>query len=138
MQKRTFLRSTALAALSLVAALAHADNNTFKIGLILPMTGPFASTGKQIEAAARLYMAQNGDTVAGKKVELIVKDDTSAPDVTKRIAQELVINDKVNVLAGFGLTPLALATAPIATQSKTPLVVMAAATSSIKIGRAHV
>jgi branched-chain amino acid transport system substrate-binding protein len=95
------------------------------------MTGPFASTGKQIEAAAKLYIAQNGDMVAGKKVELIVKDDTSAPDVTKRIAQELVVNDKVNVLAGFGLTPLALATAPIATQSKTPLVVMAAATSSI-------
>ena len=95
------------------------------------MTGPFAPTGKQIEAAARLYMAQNGETVGGKKVELIVKDDTSAPDVTKRIAQELVVNDKVNVLAGFGLTPLALATAPIATQSKTPLVVMAAATSSI-------
>ena len=131
MQKRIFLRSTALAALSLVAALASAQDNKFKIGLILPMTGPFASTGKQIEAAARLYMAQNGDTVAGKKVELIVKDDTSAPDVTKRIAQELVVNDKVNVLAGFGLTPLALATAPIATQSKTPLVVMAAATSSI-------
>ncbi|HPL80770.1 MAG TPA: ABC transporter substrate-binding protein, partial [Burkholderiaceae bacterium] len=120
MQKRIFLRSTALAALSLAATLASAQDNKFKIGLILPMTGPFASTGKQIEAAARLYMAQNGDTVAGKKVELIVKDDTSAPDVTKRIAQELVINDKVNVLAGFGLTPLALATAPIATQSKTP------------------
>jgi len=95
------------------------------------MTGPFASTGKQIEAAAKLYMAQNGDTVAGKKVELIIKDDTGTPDVTKRIAQELVVNDKVSVLAGFGLTPLALATAPIATQSKTPLVVMAAATSSI-------
>ena len=131
MQKRIFLRATALAALSLAATLARAQDNKFKIGLILPMTGPFASTGKQIEAAARLYMAQNGDTVAGKKVELIVKDDTSAPDVTKRIAQELVVNDKVNVLAGFGLTPLALATAPIATQSKTPLVVMAAATSSI-------
>jgi branched-chain amino acid transport system substrate-binding protein len=115
--------------------LAHAGaalaEDTFKIGLILPMTGPFASTGKQIEAAARLYMAQNGSTVAGKKVELIVKDDTSAPDVTKRIAQEMVVNDKVNVLAGFGLTPLAFATAPIATQSKTPMVVMAAATSSI-------
>jgi branched-chain amino acid transport system substrate-binding protein len=69
--------------------------------------------------------------VAGKKVELILKDDTAAPDVTKRLAQELVVNEKVNVLAGFGLTPLALATAPIATQSKTPLVVMAAATSSI-------
>ena len=104
---------------------------SFKIGFILPMTGPFASTGKQIEAAAKLYVAQNGSTVAGKKVELIFKDDTGAPDVTKRIAQELVVNDKVSVLAGFGLTPLALATAPIATQSKTPLVVMAAATSSI-------
>ena len=70
-------------------------------------------------------------TVLGKKVELIVKDDTAAPDVTKRLAQELVVNEKVQVLAGFGLTPLALSTAPIATQSKTPLVVMAAATSSI-------
>ena len=130
MQKRFFLRTVA-AAVVLAGASGAMAQDTFKIGLILPMTGPFASTGKQIEAAARLYMAQNGDMVAGKKVELIVKDDTSAPDVTKRIAQELVVNDKVSVLAGFGLTPLALATAPIATQSKTPLVVMAAATSSI-------
>ena len=103
----------------------------FKIGLILPMTGQSASTGKQIEAAARLYMAQNGSTVAGRKIELIIKDDGGVPDATKRIAQELVVNDKVGVLSGFGLTPLALATAPIATQSKTPMVVMAAATSSI-------
>ena len=108
-----------------------AQDNKFKIGLILPMTGQQATTGRQIEAAARLYMAQNGDTVAGKKIELIVKDDTSVPDVTKRLAQELVVNEKVNVLAGFGITPSALATAPIATQSKTPQVVMAAATSSI-------
>ena len=131
MQKRHFIR--AAAALALAGSLGHAaaQDNTFKIGLILPMTGPFASTGKQLEAAARLYVAQNGDTVAGKKVQLIVKDDTGAPDVTKRIAQELVINDKVQVLAGFGLTPLAFATAPVATQSKTPLVVMAAATSSV-------
>ena len=103
----------------------------FKIGLILPMTGPSASTGKQIEAAARLYMAQNGSTVAGRKIELIIKDDGGVPDATKRMAQELVVNEKVGVLSGFGLTPLALATAPIATQSKTPMVVMAAATSSI-------
>jgi branched-chain amino acid transport system substrate-binding protein len=130
MQKRYFLSALTVALLSAYAGTAAAQEK-FKIGLILPMTGPFASTGKQIEAAARLYIAQNGDTVGGKKVELIVKDDTSAPDVTKRIAQELVVNDKVNVLAGFGLTPLALATAPIATQSKTPMVVMAAATSSI-------
>ena len=130
MKKRVFVVS-AIASAFLCSAGGALAQDKFKIGLILPMTGPFASTGKQIEAAARLYMAQNGDTVGGKKVELIVKDDTSAPDVTKRIAQELVVNDKVNVLAGFGLTPLALATAPIATQSKTPLVVMAAATSSI-------
>jgi branched-chain amino acid transport system substrate-binding protein len=129
MQKRVFISAIALAAAAFTSA-AQAQE-TFKIGLILPMTGPFASTGKQIEAAARLYMAQNGSTVAGKKVELILKDDTAAPDVTKRLAQELVVNEKVNVLAGFGLTPLALSTAPIATQSKTPLVVMAAATSSI-------
>ena len=80
---------------------------------------------------ARLWMALNGSTVAGRKIELIVKDDTGVPDVTKRIAQELVVNDKVDVLAGFGLTPLALATAPIATQSKTPMVNMLAATSSV-------
>jgi branched-chain amino acid transport system substrate-binding protein len=131
MSKRIFLTSTAMAVAALLTPATWAQDNTFKIGLILPMTGPFASTGKQIEAAVKLYVAQNGATVAGKKVEVILKDDASAPDQTKRIAQELVVNDKVNVLAGFGLTPLALATAPIATQSKTPQVVMAAATSSI-------
>jgi len=103
-----------------------------KIGLILPLTGPFASTGKQVEAACRLYMQRNDDSVAGRKVDLIVKDDTGvAPETTKRIAQELVVQDKVTVLAGFGLTPLALAAAPVATQSKTPMIVMAAATSIV-------
>jgi branched-chain amino acid transport system substrate-binding protein len=131
MQKRIFLTGTALAALTLLAPAAMAQSDTFKIGLVLPMTGQQATTGRQIEAAAKLYMAQNGNMVGGKKVELIIKDDTSIPDVTKRMAQELVVNDKVNVLAGMGITPSALATASIATQSKTPLVVMAAATSSI-------
>ncbi len=130
--KRLFL--TTAVTLALTANLAQAQqaqNNTFKIGLILPMTGQQASTGRQIEAAARLYMAQNGDTVAGKKIQLIIKDDAATPDQSKRLAQELVVNEKVNVLGGFGITPTALAAAPIATQSKTPLVVMAAATSSI-------
>jgi branched-chain amino acid transport system substrate-binding protein len=131
MQRRHLIQAASLAAIALAVPLAHAQGDTFKIGLVLPMTGQQATTGRQIEAAARLYMAQNGDTVAGKKIELIVKDDTSLPDVTKRLAQELVVNDKVNVLAGFGITPSAMATAPIATQSKTPMVVMAAATSSI-------
>lgn len=131
MNKRWMLASIAGLALGAMTGLVQAQDNTFKIGLVLPMSGPFASTGKQMELAVRLYMAQHGDMVAGRKVVLIVKDDTGAPDVAKRIAQELVINDKVQVLAGFGLTPLAMATAPVATQSKTPLVVMSAATSII-------
>ena len=132
MNKRSLIRAAALAVVASAAGPVLAqDTNRFKVGLILPMTGPFASTGKQIEAAVKLFMEHNGSTVAGKKVEIVLKDDTSAPDVTRRIANELVVNDKVQVLAGFGLTPLALATAPIATQSKTPLLVMAAATSSI-------
>ena len=138
MQKRLFLHAAALAVATLAAAPSLAQDSTFKIGLILPMTGQQASTGRQIEAAARLYMAQHGDTVAGKKIELILKDDTSIPDVTKRLAQELVVNDKVNVLAGCGITPSALATAPIATQSKTPQVVMAAATSSITLASPYI
>ena len=131
MHKRHFFHALAAATLALGLGTTWAQDSSFKIGLLLPLTGPFASTGKQLEAAARLYIAQNGDTVAGKKVQLIVKDDTGVPDISKRLAQELVVNDKVQVLAGFGLTPLAVTAAPIATQSKTPMVVMAAATSSI-------
>ncbi len=130
MKKRFFLSSAVALAAAVLAGPASAAD-AYKIGLILPMTGPQASTGRQIEAAARLYMAQNGDTVAGRKIELILKDDTSVPDVTKRLAQELIVKDKVDVLAGFGITPSAFVTAPLATQSKTPMVVMAAATSSI-------
>src|SRR5688500_6916101 len=110
MRRRTFLGAVALTLALSGAALAQ---ETVKIGLILPMTGPFASTGRQIEAAVKLYMQQQGDTVAGKKIQLIVKDDTGVADVTKRLAQELIVNDKISVMAGFGLTPLALATAPL-------------------------
>ena len=131
MHKRTLIQAAACAALVSATGLSFAQGAPFKVGLILPMTGQQATTGRQIEAAARLWMAQNGDTVAGRKVQLIVKDDTSLPDQTRRLAQELVVNEKVDVLAGFGITPSAMAVAPIATQSKTPLVVMAAATSSI-------
>ena len=123
-------RLAAACALGLpLGALAQAA--PFRIGLLLPMTGPFASTGRQVDAAVKLWLAQNGSSVAGRRIEVILKDDAGTADTTRRLAQELVVNDKVNVLAGFGLTPLALATAPIATQSKTPMVVMAAATSSI-------
>jgi branched-chain amino acid transport system substrate-binding protein len=131
MLRRVFLRAvTATAALAAFASFAHAQESV-KIGLILPMTGPFASTGRQIEAAVKLYMAENGSTVAGKKIELIVKDDTNVADVTKRLAQELVVNDGVKIIAGFGLTPLAMAAAPISAQAKVPQIVMAAGTSII-------
>jgi branched-chain amino acid transport system substrate-binding protein len=117
MQKRTFMRGAIAAAALCATSFGFAQGAPFKIGLILPMTGQQATTGRQIEAAAKLWMAQNGDTVAGRKVQLIVKDDTSLPDVTRRVAQELVVNDKVDVLAGMGITPSALAVAPISTQS---------------------
>ena len=97
MLRRTFIRAASAGTMTLLLGGAALAQQSVKIGLILPMTGPFASTGRQIEAAAKLYMKQNGDMVAGKKVELIVKDDTGAPDVTKRIAQELIVNDKVTV-----------------------------------------
>ena len=132
MTRRRVLQGVAGAIMSVAFAGAALAADPLKIGLILPLTGPFASTGKQIEAACRLYIAQNGDTVAGRKVELIVKDDTgTAPETTKRIAQEMVVQDKVSVLAGFGLTPLALAAAPVATEAKVPMIVMAAATGMI-------
>src|SRR5260370_29070858 len=102
-------------ALTLAPARAQ---ETVKIGLILPMTGGQASTGKQIDNAVKLFMQQNGDTVAGKKIEVILQDDAAGPDNTKRLAQELIVNDKVNFIAGFGVTPAALAAAPLATQAK--------------------
>ena len=104
---------------------------TVKVGMLLPMTGPFTPTGKQLIAGARLYIQEHGDTVAGKKIELVVKDDTGVADMTKRLAQELVVNEKVSFLAGFGLTPGAMAVAPIATEAKIPQIVMMAATSVV-------
>ena len=130
--RRRFLAGVATAAAAAAAPRLAFAADPLKIGLILPLTGPFASTGRQIEAACRLYIEKNGNTVAGRTVELLVKDDTGlAPETTKRLAQELVVQEKVTVLAGFGLTPLALAAAPIATEAKVPMVVMAAATSII-------
>jgi branched-chain amino acid transport system substrate-binding protein len=120
----------AAATVAVTGATAQAQE-AVKIGLILPMTGGQASTGKQIDNAVKLYMQQHGDTVAGKKIEIILKDDAAVPDNTKRLAQELIVNDKVSVIAGFGVTPAALAAAPLATQAKVPEIVMAAGTSII-------
>jgi branched-chain amino acid transport system substrate-binding protein len=121
---------TFAAVAALAAGVVHAAD-PIRIGLIVPMTGPFSYMGRQIGAGVSLYLAQHGDTVAGRKVEVIVKDDAGLPDTTRRFAQELIVNDKVSALAGFGLTPQAFAAAPVATQGKTPMVVMNAATSSV-------
>ena len=130
--KRFFLSTLTGATLLALGATAALAAEPLKIGMVLPMSGPFASYGKQIESGARLYLAQNGGTFSGRKVELIIKDDTGvAPEISKRAAQELVVKDKVDILAGFGLTPSAFAVAPIATEAKKPMVVMNAATSAI-------
>jgi branched-chain amino acid transport system substrate-binding protein len=130
--KRMLLSTLSSAALLALTATATQAAQPLKIGMVLPMSGPFAAYGKQIESGARLYLAQNGGVFSGRKVELIIKDDTGvAPEISKRAAQELVVKDKVDILAGFGLTPSAFAVAPIATEARKPMIVMNAATSAI-------
>ena len=115
-----------------LALPAFAQNEPVKLGLILPMSGPFASTGRQIDAAVRAYLKLHGESFGGRRLEVVLRDDTGiAPEVTRRLAQELVVREKASVLAGFGLTPLAFAAAPVATEAKLPMIVMAAATSAI-------
>ena len=120
-----------LMAAGLASPIAGAQE-PIKVGMILEMSGPFADLGRQILAGAQAYMKAHGETVAGRKVELIVKDTTGAsPDIAKRLAQELITNDNVDFLAGFGLTPNALAVAPLATEARKPMIIMNAATSII-------
>ncbi len=128
--RRQILKGLAASAIAL-ATLPALAQETVKVGLILPMTGQQASTGRQLEAGVKAYMAQHGNKVAGKTVEVIIKDDTGVADISKRLAQELIVNDKVSVLGGFGLTPIAMAVGPVATQAKVPAVIMTAATSVI-------
>lgn len=118
-----------LASLGMVAAAHAAD--PIKIGVIIPMTGPFQSNGKQIEAAIKAYTKEKGDAVAGRKIEFILRDDRGAPDIANRFAQELLAQDRVSILTGFGNTPAALSAAAFAAKAKVPQVIMVAATSSI-------
>ena len=128
-RSRVVLAATALCVTILAQA---AGQDTIKVGLIAPFSGPFADYGKQMEGGIKAYMAQHGSTVAGKKIEVIVKDTTGpSPEIAKRLAQELVVRDKVDFLAGFGLTPEALAVAPLAEQAKKPMIIMNAASSAI-------
>jgi len=132
MKLGTLLRCAATMGIFGLTALGAQAQESIKIGVIAAFSGPFADYGKQMEGGIKAYMKQHGDTVAGKKIELIMKDTTGpSPEIAKRLAQELVVRDKVDVLAGFGLTPEALAVAPIAEQAKKPMIIMNAATSII-------
>lgn len=109
--------ATAAGILFMSAGAEVGAQDAIKIGLSGPLTGPFAENGKQMIAAAKLFTEQNGEMVANRQIQLIIRDDGGVPDQAKRIAQELVVNDKVAVLAGYNPTPPALAVAPIATEA---------------------
>jgi branched-chain amino acid transport system substrate-binding protein len=119
-------------ALALVGASAADAQDTVKIGIINPYSGQFADTAIQMDNAIKLYVKLHGDTVAGKKLEFIRKDVGGvAPDLAKRLAQELVVRDHADILAGFALTPNALAAGDVSAEAKKFMVVMNAATSII-------
>src|SRR6201988_1167211 len=122
----------ALLASAILAALTGVANAQIKIGVILPYSGQFADAATQLDNGIKLYMKKHGDTVAGKKIEIIRKDvGGPAPDVAKRLAQELVVRDGVDIIAGFVLTPNALAASDVSDQAKKFMVIMNAATSII-------
>jgi len=122
----------ALPILLWLPAGAASAQGTVKIGVIAEFSGPFADYGQQILGGMKTYLKQNGDTFGGRKIEIVVKDTTGpSPDIAKRLAQELITRDQVDILAGFGLTPNALAVAPLSAEAKKPMVIMNAATSVI-------
>jgi branched-chain amino acid transport system substrate-binding protein len=128
-------RAALILALSLVASGAGAgaaDEPPVKVGIIFSYTGATASAGRTFDAAVNLWMKQHGDTVAGRKIVLIRRDDTGiAPDTAKRLAQELIVQDQVDLLAGLAFTPNAIAVATVSTQARKPLFIVNSATSNI-------
>jgi branched-chain amino acid transport system substrate-binding protein len=122
----------ALGAMLLLSGGVVCAQATVKIGVIAEFSGPFADYGAQILGGMKAYLKQNGDVFGGKKIDIIVKDTTgAAPDIAKRLAQEVITRDQVDILAGFGLTPNALAVAPVSAEARKPMVIMNAATSII-------
>jgi branched-chain amino acid transport system substrate-binding protein len=129
--KRLLIAGAALFAASALPVSSHAAG-TLKVGVILPYSGQFAHTATEVDAGIKLYMKQHGDTVAGMKIEVIRKDVGGiAPPVAKRLAEELVVRDKVDILAGFVLTPNAIAACGVSAEAKKLMVIMNAATSII-------
>jgi len=121
---------SALAGIGALLAGEVAAQEVVKVGIVMPLTGVLGPVGKQAVAGARLYVAQHGDMVAGRKIQLIVRDDASIPDNSKRITQELIVSEKIAILGG-GMTPNVLAIAPLVNESKTATVVMVSGTSIV-------
>jgi branched-chain amino acid transport system substrate-binding protein len=134
MRRRDVLKGMAAAtAATAVGTRGAAAQDVIKIGACLSLVGGFQTVGRQALAGAKLYMQLNGDRVAGKKLELIVRDDTGVPDVARRIVQEMIVNEKVNIVLG-GITPTALSLGQLVTQAKIPTVVIISG-ASITIDR---
>jgi branched-chain amino acid transport system substrate-binding protein len=128
---RRFLAAGYVAAAILVIEVGSATaQNAIKIGVVIPMTGAFAPVGREVAAGAKLYIQQHGDTVAGQKIELIIRDDAGVPDNGKRLTQELIVKERVSFL-GAGITPTAMAMAPLVTEGKIATVVMISGTSVV-------
>jgi branched-chain amino acid transport system substrate-binding protein len=128
--RRRLLGGVCAAAMVLAAPsiAAAQQQGVVRIGLIQSMTGPLSTIGKAVVAGARLYMQQHGDAVGGRKIQLIVRDDTASPEIAKRLAQEMIVNDKVAIL-GVGITPSALTIALLVTEAKIPTIVMVSGAS---------
>src|SRR6184192_479255 len=129
-ERKLMLRIVAIALAAGTMASTGVLAKDVKVGVVLPLTGGLAPVGKQVQAGIKLYMDKNGASVAGKKIDLIIKDDGGVPDNSKRLAQELIVNDKVAII-GSGITPSAMAIGPLSTQGKTANVVTVSGTSGV-------
>jgi branched-chain amino acid transport system substrate-binding protein len=130
MLSRSIAQTIAILGMTAAAASSLNAQNAVKIGMVMPMTGTLASAGRQVIAGARLYIKQHGDAVAGKQIELIIKDDGSSGETGKRLIQELIVNEKVDVIGG-GLTADLLPSASLLTEAQKPTVIMISSTTAV-------
>src|SRR6201999_2702899 len=120
----------AVAATVISASAAHGD--VIKVGVIGTMSGPYALFGQNFRSGIDAWVAEHGSKVGEHQVEFIYRDEESPnPAKSKALAQELLVKDKVQYIGGMYFTPDAMAVAPLLEESKTPLIVLNAATSAI-------
>jgi branched-chain amino acid transport system substrate-binding protein len=129
MRRRTIIKGVAAAAATGIFAPAVFAQKILKMGISMPMTGAgFGTVGPQLRAGIQLYMQQHGDVVADRKIEIIIRDDAGVADTARRLTQEMIVNDRVDI-CGIGITPTALAIAQLATQAKKATLVMSSGAS---------